>query len=361
MILGSIFTKHGTEIILDNDDYDKAREYSWIIDHQVPKTLIDGKRVSIEKLIFGANQSQRIIHLNKNIYDFRRNNISICSRETYRYLARAETRRIHSKYYGVVKAKKAWAAKVYSSDTKQRYETYHTEWEAAVAADYYAIIKYKEFALRNFPEMPFEEIREIRDKAYAEIQNNKFEYRSHIMQGVSRPKRNKSHENRSNFVGINRVSDSSWEVCIRHKEKYYCGRFYSEEDAAIVYDMKAIEIYGEEAKRNFPEIEIGKLKTLYKKILTKYGKIAAHNASKVRQGWKTKKKKVTSQYLGVAFNERTGSWVAGITLNYKRYHIGTFDSEIDAARAYDCKALELYGEEAKVNFPESRGKKYENV
>ena len=36
--------------------------------------------------------------------------------------------------------------------------------------------------------------------------------------------------------------------------------------------------------------------------------------------------------------------------------MGTFDDEIEAARAYDRKAIEVFGEYAWLNFPEERGR-----
>ncbi len=39
--------------------------------------------------------------------------------------------------------------------------------------------------------------------------------------------------------------------------------------------------------------------------------------------------------------------------------IGYFDDEQEAARAYDARAKELYGEFAAVNFPEGKGNRFD--
>ena len=60
-----------------------------------------------------------------------------------------------------------------------------------------------------------------------------------------------------------------------------------------------------------------------------------------------------SLYKGVWWNKRNKKWIVGITYNYKQFHIGCFDVEIEAAKAYDIKAKELFGEFANTNFKES--------
>ncbi|WP_309711207.1 HNH endonuclease [Armatimonas sp.] len=47
----------------------------------------------------------------------------------------------------------------------------------------------------------------------------------------------------------------------------------------------------------------------------------------------------------------TPSWEARIWSSGKGHYLGVFSSEEDAARAYDSKALELWGEHARLNFP----------
>lgn len=50
----------------------------------------------------------------------------------------------------------------------------------------------------------------------------------------------------------------------------------------------------------------------------------------------------TSNYKGVSWNTRTNRWVAGIRVSGTRVHLGYFDTELDAAIAYNLKAAELY-------------------
>lgn len=63
----------------------------------------------------------------------------------------------------------------------------------------------------------------------------------------------------------------------------------------------------------------------------------------------------SSKYKGVHWFKRRGLWTAsiGITESGKsrKQIIGYYDSEEDAGLAYDRKALELFGEFARVNFP----------
>ncbi len=58
----------------------------------------------------------------------------------------------------------------------------------------------------------------------------------------------------------------------------------------------------------------------------------------------------TSQYKGVSFYKATKCWMAYIKHRKKKYHLGCFTNEIDAAKAYDEKAKEFFGEFACINF-----------
>jgi hypothetical protein len=62
-----------------------------------------------------------------------------------------------------------------------------------------------------------------------------------------------------------------------------------------------------------------------------------------------------SPYKGVFFRRRRsdgkiGRCFAAITINKKKYSLGTFDTDIEAAKEYDSKALYYFGDMARLNF-----------
>lgn len=56
----------------------------------------------------------------------------------------------------------------------------------------------------------------------------------------------------------------------------------------------------------------------------------------------------SSKFLGVS--KFRNKWKAQISIENKTTHIGVFDNEEDAARAYDKEAVRVAGEFARVNF-----------
>lgn len=61
------------------------------------------------------------------------------------------------------------------------------------------------------------------------------------------------------------------------------------------------------------------------------------------------KKQRPSKFKGIGFFQRTGKWTAQIGLNGRKIHLGYFTAELDAARAYNAAASEMFGQQACLN------------
>jgi hypothetical protein len=59
-----------------------------------------------------------------------------------------------------------------------------------------------------------------------------------------------------------------------------------------------------------------------------------------------------SRFKGVFHDKRCGKWYAEARCNGEHFRVGPFEDEVEAARAYDRLAVELFGEFAYLNFPE---------
>ena len=82
-------------------------------------------------------------------------------------------------------------------------------------------------------------------------------------------------------------------------------------------------------------------------------RIATKHQNEFNQGLRLNN---TSGYRGVSLARKhkpldADKWRAGICLNQKYYSLGAFGTREEAARAYDAKAKELFGEFARLNFP----------
>lgn len=78
------------------------------------------------------------------------------------------------------------------------------------------------------------------------------------------------------------------------------------------------------------------------------------NSQNLANTFKRIKSTATSRFKGVSLHKANNKYLAQININNRTINVGYFDLELDAAFAYDEAAKALFGEFAKVNFPEKK-------
>jgi hypothetical protein len=75
------------------------------------------------------------------------------------------------------------------------------------------------------------------------------------------------------------------------------------------------------------------------------------NCTHIQNSWNKQKTKGASIFKGVSWAKRNKKWSAYIAPSGKSICIGHFNSEEEAAKAYDREAVLRFGEFAYLNFP----------
>lgn len=139
----------------------------------------------------------------------------------------------------------------------------------------------------------------------------------------------------SNYKGVHwHKGSNKWRACIRLGKKIkHLGLFETEEEAATTYNEAALKFFGEHA---------------YQNIIGQDNSARTISVERSIKAYRSKKRN-TSKYRGVCWDKN--KWRSVIYHQGKQHSIGRFTDEIEAAKAYDKRAIELFGDKAVLNFP----------
>lgn len=301
----------GLFAVVDIELYDELCQYRWRLvkgGYVGREEYIDGQRFTtlMHRQIMNTPKEMDTDHRDGNPLNNLVSNLRICTTEqNTRNRRKSQKQEFSSQFIGVSLDKNTglWNANIGFEGRRINLGNYETEVYAARVRDGAAIELFREFAgPRNLPD----------------LEPVTYTYKEKRTPG-------------SSYIGVSyHKRTGKWMAyyCVDYKQTQV-GLYLSEIDAARARDGALLLLFGEKAERQVPDMS-----PIFQKPNEYYGLWA-------------------SKYKGVSWHKNHKKWEAGIMVDKKRKFLGSFDDEIEAARAYDKAAKSLLGENVKLNFQEA--------
>ena len=150
---------NGCEVLIDEDDYELVKQYSWHInpnrkDRKTVRGVVNGKKVYLHRFLLGVtNRDVLIDHINRNPLDNRKSNLRLCTPSQNQY-NRGPNKNSTSRYVGVhfCNARKKFVSQICFKRKGTTIGAFDCEVEAPKARDKQAKKLFGEFAYINIKE-----------------------------------------------------------------------------------------------------------------------------------------------------------------------------------------------------------------
>lgn len=314
-----LFGKHnkGRYALVDDEDYERLSQFRWWCMKEGYAGRKEGYRsILMHRDIMGVTARHLVVdHINHDTLDNQRANLRVSTiQENARNQKPQQDREMASPYKGVGWSKRLglWVASIVVDKHRVDLGNFFTQREAAAAYNAAALELFGDFAYLN--EIPDEDPDD---------------------QPVERL--NSGPIKTNPYRGVRKSSKSrGWQAYIMHEGEWMSlGEFPSPELAARVYDATCLKFRLDRAMLNFPESWENPI-NIDQPIVVK--------ATPRLEGMR-------SRYTGVSPYNKQGRWQARIGQGGDRAVLGIFNSEEEAARAYDAAAYAKGGKVIPLNFP----------
>jgi len=233
--------QNGMVAIVDDEDFNRLNEFVWnacqtgvhIID--VQRRISKKRTITLGRQILNCESDELVVRINSDELDFRKCNLKAVPKNIAANLTKRSRRNSSSKYRGVFwnKQNKKWEARL----SRKYLGLFITEDEAAVA--------WNKAALNLWGEGCYQNIIGI------DTRDNSLELEKNL---VTQPRSSKNKKVYSRGVSENGNCYSA--RITKNKKVHYLGTFNTEREAALAYDEKSYELYGDKALLNFPELKV---------------------------------------------------------------------------------------------------------
>lgn len=366
--------------LVEENDFQRVNDYKWHLTAGYANSTIDGRNIKMHHFVFKKPKENHIIdHINEDKLDNRQCNLREVSRSANRNNISKTDTTTSSQYKGVNYVKRR-------SVFRSRYDgilLYYgkDERQAALMYDIYTFQKFGENANNN-KLISYEDAIKHEFSPKEKIERELPKYIS-MTNEYFRVKRNfRSNESVFYFKTLKEAKQKVDELNLQINHTLLMEELlYKFHDiprnangiAFILYKDQEILVSDEDwHKLNKERWYIDKntgyafnndLKTMHRLLLPceDTTKVINHKngnridnrrenleivtATENAHQKKSKLKNCSSQYFGVVLHKPTNKWMSRLKKDHKEYYLGLYENEIDAAKAYNKKAIELYGQD----------------